>query len=98
MNDRADKGVNVMKKTEGYVLKKIEDEYVLLPTGELAEQINEVISLSETAGFMYIHADEVDTTEQLAQLVSDEYGVAVSEVLDDVWTVVDTLIRKGVLC
>ena len=86
-----------MKKTEGYVLRKIEDEYVLLPSGELAEQVNEVISLSETAGFMYIHADEADSVEQLAQLVSNEYGVAVSEILDDVRTVIDTLTRKGVL-
>lgn len=44
-----------MKKTAGYVIKKLEEEYVLLPTGELAEQVNEVISLSETAGFIYLH-------------------------------------------
>lgn len=86
-----------MKKREGYLLKKIEDEYVLLPTGELAEQVNEVITLSETAGFIYIHADQVDSTEELAALVSREYGVAASDVLDDVRTVTDTLVQKGVL-
>lgn len=86
-----------MKKREGYILKKIEDEYVLLPTGKLAEQVNEVISLSETAGFIYIHADQVESAEQLAGLVGREYGVDPSDVLDDVRTVMDTLIQKGVL-
>ena len=37
-----------MKKTEGYVIRKLEEEYVLLPTGKRAEEVNEVISLSET--------------------------------------------------
>ena len=47
-----------MKKTEGYIIKKLEDEYVILPFGEKAEEVNEVVSLSETAGFMYLHAEE----------------------------------------
>ena len=47
-----------MKKTEGYVIRKLEEEYVLLPTGKRAEEVNEVISLSETAGFIYLHAEE----------------------------------------
>ena len=47
-----------MKKTKGYVIRKLEEEYVLLPTGKRAEEVNEVISLSETAGFIYLHAEE----------------------------------------
>ena len=72
-----------MKKTAGYVIKKLEEEYVLLPTGELAEQVNEVISLSETAGF--------------TDLVSREYGIKKEEVLEDVQMVVETLCKRGVL-
>ena len=37
-----------MKKTKGYVIRKLEEEYVLLPTEKRAEEVNEVISLSET--------------------------------------------------
>ena len=44
-----------MKKTEGYIVKELEDEYIVLPVGERTEEVNEVISLSETAGFIYIH-------------------------------------------
>ena len=86
-----------MKKTAGYVIKKLEEEYVLLPTGELAEQVNEVISLSETAGFIYLHADQAASVEELADLVGREYGIKREEVLEDVQMVVETLCKRGVL-
>lgn len=88
----------IVEKTKGYVLKKLEDEYVLLPTGELAEQVNEVVSLSETARFIYLHADQADSVEALAELVSQEYGVPKEEVLEDVQMVVKTLCARGALC
>ncbi len=87
----------IVEKTKGYVIKKLEDEYVLLPTGELAEQVNEVVSLSETAGFIYLHADQADSVEALAELVSQEYVVPKKEVLEDVQMVVKTLCARGVL-
>ena len=86
-----------MKKTEGYIIKKLEEEYVVLPFGKRAEEVNEVISLSETAGFMYLHADEADSVEELAELVSKEYEVEKSVVYEDVESVVKTLQTKGLL-
>ena len=85
-----------MKKTKGYVIRKLEEEYVLLPTGKRAEEVNEVISLSETAGFIYLHAEEAAIPE-LAELVGREYGIEAAEVLPDVKAVVETLEKKGVL-
>ena len=86
-----------MKKTEGYRIRKLEDEYVVLPFGERAEEVNEVISLSETAGFMYLHAEEADSAEELAELVSKAYEVEKSVVYEDVVSVVRTLREKGLL-
>ena len=42
-----------MKKSNGYLMKQLEDEWILLPVGEKTEAVHEVISLSETAGFIY---------------------------------------------
>ena len=86
-----------MKKTEGYRIRKLEDEYVVLPFGKSAEEVNEVISLSETAGFMYLHAEEADSAEELAELVSKAYEVEKSVVYEDVVSVVRTLREKGLL-
>ena len=44
------RGKEKMKKTEGYVVRRLEDEYLVLPSGRRTEEVNEVISLSETAG------------------------------------------------
>lgn len=86
-----------MKKTEGYRIRKLEDEYVILPFGKRAEEVNEVISLSETAGFMYLHAEEADSVDELAELVSREYGVDKTVVYEDVVSVVRILKEKGIL-
>ena len=86
-----------MKKTEGYRIRKLEDEYVVLPFGKRTEEVNEVISLSETAGFMYLHAEEADSAEELAELVSKAYEVEKSVVYEDVVSVVRTLREKGLL-
>ena len=86
-----------MKKTEGYIVKRLEDEYLVLPTGKRTEEVNEVISLSETAGFIYLHAEEVENIDELAQIVGKEYGIDSSEVYEDVKSVVKTLQDKRIL-
>ena len=86
-----------MKKTEGYIVKRLEDEYLVLPTGKRTEEVNEVISLSETAGFIYLHAEEAENIDELAQIVGKEYGIDSSEVYEDVKSVVKTLKDKRIL-
>lgn len=86
-----------MKKAEGYVVKKLEDEYLVLPSGKKTEEVNEVISLSETAGFIYMHAEQAESIDELAQLVAEEYEIEAAEVLEDVRNVVRTLQEKGIL-
>lgn len=78
MNIFGNKGEGKMKKTEGYIVKELEDEYIVLPMGKRTEEVNEVISLSETAGFIYIHADQAEDIEGLAQMVGNEYGIEAS--------------------
>ena len=86
-----------MKKTEGDIVKRLEDEYLVLPTGKRTEEVNEVISLSETAGFIYLHAEEAENIDELAQIVGKEYGIDSSEVYEDVKSVVKTLQDKRIL-
>ena len=84
-------------RTEGYIAKELEDEYIVLPVGKRTEEVIEVFSLSETAGFIYIHADQAEDIEELAQLVGNEYGIETSEVYEDVKNVVKTFREKGIL-
>ena len=51
--------------------------------------------MSETAGFIYLHAEEAASIPELAELVGREYGIEAAEVLADVKAVVETLAEKG---
>ena len=86
-----------MKNTEGFIVKRLDDEYLVLPTGKRTEEVNEVISLSETAGFIYLHAEEAENIDELAQIVGKEYGIDSSEVYEDVKSVVKTLQEKRII-
>lgn len=86
-----------MKKAADYVVKKLEDEYLILPTGKRTEEVNEVISLSETAGFIYMHAEQAENIDELARLVAEEYEIEPAEVIEDVRNVVRTLQEKRIL-
>lgn len=86
-----------MKKAEGYILRRIADEYVLLPCGKRAEEVNEVVTLSETAAFIYEHAEEITEVEEMIRLVSKEYQVEEKIVREDVKEVVRYMKQKGYL-
>ena len=80
-----------MKKTQNYVMRQVIDEFVLVPRGEAAERINGTMTLSETAAFIYEHLEDVDTPEEMAGLLGQEYHISSEEVLEDVQEVLDFL-------
>ena len=54
-----------------------------------------MISLSETAGFIYIHADQAEDIEGLAQMV-EMNRIEASEVYEDVKMQIKTFREKGI--
>ena len=65
-----------MKKTQNYVMRQVIDEFVLVPRGEAAERINGTMTLSETAAFIYEHLEAVKTSEEMAELLGQEYHIS----------------------
>ena len=86
-----------VKKEKGYILKRIADEYNIFPCGEKAEETQEVLTLSESAAWIYEHVEEADSVKVLAELLSEEYGIRAEEVLQDVQEVIDFLQEKGIV-
>lgn len=86
-----------MRKAEGYVLKRLEEEYLVLPVGERTETVNEIVTLSESAAFMYEHAEEAKDVAELAAITAEAYGVTGDTVYADVREVVAFLKQKGIL-
>ena len=79
------------------MLRKVMDEYALIPYKETAEEVNQVITLSEIAAYIYEHAPEVNTPDELAELVSKEYNEPKENVKDDVNMVLTEFKQMGLL-
>ena len=81
-----------MKQKGNFMLRKVMDEYALIPYKETAEEINQVITLSEIAAYIYEHAPD-----ELAELVSKEYNEPKENVKDDVNMVLTEFKQMGLL-
>lgn len=86
-----------MKQKGKFVLRKLMDEYILIPYKETAEQVNKVITLSEIAAYIYDHAPDVDTPDALADMVSKEYHEPKGNVVEDVNLVLKQFEQMGLL-
>lgn len=81
-----------MKKTQDFILREIADEYVLIPTGNTAEQFNGVVTLTETAVFVYENIEKVQSFEELIERMKQEYEVDEIELINDVVYVVTQML------
>ena len=54
-----------MKRNENYVVKELLDSYILVPIGETAIDFNGVMTLNETAKFMWESAEGDFTAKDL---------------------------------
>lgn len=86
-----------MKQKGKFVLRKLMDEYVLIPYRETAEQVNQVITLSEIAAYIYEHAPDVDTPEALVDMISKEYHEPKENIEEDTKLVLNQLEQMGLL-
>lgn len=86
-----------MKKTNQFVMRSLGDETVLIPKGEMAEEVNGVITLSETAAFIYEKAPKAENFEALAQWLSREYQISIEESREDLRETLEQMKRNKML-
>lgn len=64
-----------MKIKSGFVLRKIADQYMVVPVGARAKELHGMIALNETAAFLWEQLIEEKTEEKLATLLFSEYDI-----------------------
>lgn len=64
-----------MKIAKEFILRDIAGETVLVPTGETTQEFNGLITMSETAKFIWENIEKADSFENLLQMLLDEYEV-----------------------
>lgn len=72
-----------MKRNENYVLRSIAQENILVPTGELSQSINGLITLNEMASFIWNHVNDCQNVDDMVKFILAEYDVDEKKARED---------------
>lgn len=87
-----------MKQTDNFVLRQIADETILVPCGSMAEHMDQVITLSDTAVYIYEQVPTVDSMEDFLMKMGKEYQMEdIEQLRQDVQEVLDFMIKNRIL-
>ncbi len=76
---------------KGFMLKKILDDYMVVPTGDNIIDFSVAVSLNETGAFLWQQLESEKSHEDLVTALSSEYGVLPEDVDGDVSEFIELL-------
>ena len=84
-----------MKIVKEFILREIAGECVLVPTGATSQEFNGMITISDTAKFIWENIEKVDSLEEMIQMVLDTYDLDIQNYItisfDDLVNVIDEI-------
>ena len=87
-----------MKITEGFLLRKVANQSIVMPMGKKAFDFNRAITLNETAAFLWTILEKEDVTkEQLKQKLRAEYDVDETTAENDIDKFLNKLRENGLI-
>ena len=86
-----------MKIKEGFVVRKIANQYMAVPVGARTKELHGMIGLNESAAFLWELLKEERTVEDLATLLYNEYEISEEKALETVKKFGELLGKEGVL-
>lgn len=92
-----------MKTIEGFKLRKLGNEYILVGESLSLINFNKMITLNETAAFLWEKAEELSgahgsfTAQALCKALCDEYDVDSSQAMTDVDATISSWLDAGVI-
>ena len=87
-----------MRIKEGFILRSICGEYVVVGEGLSQVNFNKMLSLNDSAAYLWKEAEGKDFTEEdLVQLLLEKYEVSRELAASDVHRLLETWISEGVV-
>jgi len=65
-----------MRKKEELILRHFADSSILVPVGETTRKFNGLITLNDAAAFIWSHIEEVDSADEMAAKLMEEFEVS----------------------
>ena len=88
-----------MKIVKEFILRDIAGDYVLVPTGETTQDFNGLITLTDTAKFIWENIEKVDSLEEMIERILEEYEVDKKTAIKDAVPFINGLVKSGfVVC
>ena len=87
-----------MKIKDGFILRSICGEYIVVGEGLAQVNFNKMLSMNESAAYLWKEITGKEfTREDLVQLLLDQYEVSKEQAAADVDKLVDIWIKEGVV-
>ena len=80
-----------MKIKDGFILRKVADNYIVVAVGDRVKEFNGVINLNETGAVLWRALQMGAEIDDLVKALLNEYDVSVEVALNDVNTFVGKL-------
>jgi len=86
-----------MKLKEGFMLHKVDNEYMVVATGKAAEQFNGLIRNNKTADFIYQQLLKETTEEEIIEAMLQKYDAPREKITEDVHKIITQMRNAGLL-
>ena len=80
-----------------YVLRQIEDDYIIVPVGKTTLSFNGMITVNETGAFLWEQLVKGTSKEELLQSLIDTYDVTLEEAKGDINEFLNILYENNIL-
>ena len=85
-----------MKIKQGFVLRKVAENYIVVPVGEMAKKFNGVIKLNESSAFMWKKLEQGIEFNDLVKALTDEFEVETAIAEQDAKAFTDALKQANI--
>lgn len=88
-----------MKVVEGFKLRPLGEEFILVPEGGGLVNFNKMVSFNKSAAFLWNAVSGMDSfsVETLADLLVGEYGIDLETALRDSAAIADKWVESGIV-
>lgn len=80
-----------MKIKQGFILREVAGNFIVVPVGKAAIDFNGIITLNQTGAFLWEKMNKEVTVEELVKHLLDEYNVEKEVAINDITNFIKTL-------
>jgi methyltransferase-like protein len=87
-----------MKLKDGFVLRKIADQYLVVPVGARAKELHGMLGLNETGAFILERLSKNQSQDEIVKALCEEYEIQEEAALASVQRFIEKLCAEGMMC